>query len=678
MKQLLKTTNLFLLIFFVVVFLNACTSKQPLKNKSALVATDSTDFYITQSEQTSLNFNEQHHFLEHAYQLTENTQDTVKNQNLLKIAYQTYLLNDSIFFKKVNSEALLLSEKLHDSAAIADAHWNYGNFFVDKEVMDSAYYHYNKAYNNFRAIQNEYYSGKILFNMAFIQGRLHNPIESEILTYNAITKFEPLNKNSELYECYNHLGLIYLDINDYSKALDANNKALDYLKKIGQKGISYEKSLNNIGLVYEQKGDYKKAVVNFNKALENDSLKFKDINFYAILIDNLAYNQFKSGDTAQVLNKFNKALKIRDSLNNNTGITIGKLHMAEYYAANKDKPKALNLVKEALNLATQVNNNGYKLSSLKLLSKIDTLQTSTYLKTYIAIKDSLLIKERTLQNKFTRIQFETDTYIKETDFLTKQRLWIILISTITLSILSLLYIGKRQQARKKELAFEKHQQRTNEQIYGLIIEKQAKLEEGRLNERNRIAEELHDGILGKLFGTRMNLGFLDLKGDDKNLQKFDASINELQNIEKEIRTISHALKNDLLASQSNFMIIVEDLINNQDTVSGFTCNLTSDKTINWANFNDNIKINLYRIIQEALQNINKHAKATKVFVDFSMNNSNLILKIQDDGLGFDIKKTKSGIGLKNIRSRVEKISGTLTIRSTINKGTTIIISTSIA
>jgi len=599
--------------------------------------------------------------------------------------------------------------------------------------MDSAYYHYYKANVYFNALHDDYHSGNMLYNMAFIQGRLHNPIESEILTYNAIAKFEPLDKNLRLYECYNHLGLIYLDINDYDKALEANQKALGYLKKIKQKDILFERSLNNIGLVYEQLKDYKQALANFKKALESDSLKFKNPDLYATLVDNSAFNQFKSGDTTHVRQQFNSALEIRDSLNNTSGIIYSKLHMAEFYFAYKDTARAVAYTKEALNLATQVNNNGNKLNALKLLSSIDPLKASSYLKTYVNLKDSLLISERALHNKFTRIQFETDTYIKKTDVLTNQRVWIILTSTLLLLILSVLYLAKRQQARKKELAFEQQQQKTNEQIYGLIIEKQTKLAEGQQKERQRIAEELHDGVLGKLFGTRMSLGFLNLTGDAPSLEKFNNGVDEiqkiekeiraishalknelltsqsnfllvikdllasqdaiggfktvlkfnngvdeLQKIEKEIRAISHALKNELLTSQSNFLLVIKDLLANQDAIGGYKTVLKCDKLINWPSINENLKINLYRIIQESLQNINKHAKASKVIIDFKLKDKLLVLKIQDDGVGFNVNKTKSGIGLKNIRSRVEKLNGSLSISSTINKGTTLLISNAIS
>ena len=678
MIQFINASIRFLIVLSVLVFWGACQSKSPLKTNNKLTATDSVDYYVAQSEKSNLNNGTAVQLLERAYQYNKTAPDSVRIKNLLKIAYRAYTLNDSSFFIKTNNEALILSENLNDSANSADAHWNFGIYFTDKEVMDSAYYHYYKANFYFNALHDDYHLGNMLYNMAFIQGRLHNPIESEILTYNAIAKFEPLDKNLRLYECYNHLGLIYLDLNDYDKALEANQKALDYLKKINKKEVLYEKTLNNIGLVYEQKGEYEKAVNNFKKALENKHLKSDDSYTYALLIDNLAYNQFKSGDTTHVRRQFNSALKIRDSLNNTSGIIRSKLHMAEFYFAYKDTARAVAYTKEALNLATQVNNNGNKLNALKLLSSIDPLKASSYLKTYVNLKDSLLISERALHNKFTRIQFETDTYIKKTDVLTNQRVWIILTSTLLLLILSVLYLAKRQQARKKELAFEQQQQKTNEQIYGLIIEKQTKLAEGQQKERQRIAEELHDGVLGKLFGTRMSLGFLNLTGDAPSLEKFNNGVDEIQKIEKEIRAISHALKNELLTSQSNFLLVIKDLLASQDAIGGFKTVLNCDKLINWPSINENLKINLYRIIQESLQNINKHAKASKVIIDFKLKDKLLVLKIQDDGVGFNVNKTKSGIGLKNIRSRVEKLNGSLSISSTINKGTTLLISNAIS
>jgi len=673
LKILLKTYRLLLLFCFVFIFLLGCNKN--LGNKPIFTTTDSVSYYINQSKKTS--FSKKHKLLIKAYLLNKNKNDSIKNKNLLKIASQTYLINDSVLFKKVNGKALKLSKKLKDSADISGAYWNFGDFYGKKEIMDSAYYHYHKAYNYYKAINNDYNTANMLYDMAFIQGRLNNPAESEILTYKAIAIYKALKKFSDLYDCYNLLGLIYIDMDDYNKALKANNKALIYLKKIKQKGTLYQGTLNNIGLVYEKEGKHKKAVTYFKQALKTNSLKIKDPFFYAILIDNLAYNKFKSGDSTRVIKQLYAALKIRDSLKSVLGAVISELHLAEFYYTYKNTDKALVCAKEALTIATKTSNNTAKLSALKLLSKIDTTKATKYLNAYITLNDSLIKVERKLRNKFTRIQFQTNEYIKETHLLTQQRFWIILASFVVVLLIASLYFTKKQQARNKELIFEQQQQKANEQIYKLMIKQQTKLQEGQLKERHRIAEELHDGILGKLFGTRMQFGFLNLKGDDNSLQKFNANVDELQKIEKEIRGISHALKNELLTSQSNFMVILKTLINNQSKISGFKYKFTSDKSINWENINDKLKINLYRIIQEALQNIVKHAKATKIKIDFNLKNNRLVLTIQDDGIGFDVKKAKKGIGLKNIRSRVQKLNGKLVINTAVGKGAVLLISVNI-
>jgi len=83
---------------------------------------------------------------------------------------------------------------------------------------------------------------------------------------------------------------------------------------------------------------------------------------------------------------------------------------------------------------------------------------------------------------------------------------------------------------------------------------------------------------------------------------------------------------------------------------------------------DVIKINCYRVIQEALQNIIKYAKAAQVSVSFSFTNNTLILNIQDNGVGFDSSKNNKGIGLQNITARIKKLKGTFVITSSLGQG----------
>ena len=124
----------------------------------------------------------------------------------------------------------------------------------------------------------------------------------------------------------------------------------------------------------------------------------------------------------------------------------------------------------------------------------------------------------------------------------------------------------------------------------------------------------------------------------------------------------------------NFIKMANTLLKKQSEISGFKCTLSDDDLINWDEIDNNVKINIYRIIQEAIQNINKYAKASIVKISFSLDKEILHLTIKDNGDGFNVKNIKKGIGLKNMASRAQKLEGTFKINSNINQGTTIEIS----
>ena len=84
-----------------------------------------------------------------------------------------------------------------------------------------------------------------------------------------------------------------------------------------------------------------------------------------------------------------------------------------------------------------------------------------------------------------------------------------------------------------------------------------------------------------------------------------------------------------------------------------------------------LKHNLYRILQELIANSVKHAAAKRVQMSFNLHTNLLIVMFEDDGKGFDINSTKNGIGLKNIKERIALINSTMTIDSTLTKGTQI-------
>lgn len=663
---------IFQLFFLVLITFNLTSCQVPNQDPSAkIVEVDSVSIWIQNAKNKSINLEARKQALHKAYQQNKfQKNDSVKNSNLSKIAYEGYQLKDSVFFKKANLEAQNLSIKLRDTLEIGNTHWNYGMYYLEKEQNDSAYYHYYEAYKYFQAINHEFFAGKMLYNMAIIQKDAKDYTGSEVLTFQAISTFSRLQKYKYLYLCYNLLGTIFNEIQEYNKSILYHRKALENLEKVEKNGKYKESSLNNLGLVYQKQGDYKMSSAYFNQALKNRNLKKQDINLYSKILDNLAYTKFLSGDTANLPQEFFLSLNIRDSLNYTSGIIMSKLHLAEFYTKYADTAKALLNAEEAHKLAQEVSNNRDVLASLLLLSNLDTKNASRYFKNYATLSDSLQTEERKIRDKFTRIRFETDEYIEKTELLSAQNMKISIGSFVALLILSLLYFLKVQRTKNKELLFEKEQQKSNVEIYSLMLKQQSSLEEGRLKERQRISEDLHDGVLGKIFGTRLALDFLNINGDDETIKKHKLYVDELQNIEKEIRTISHELKNEILSSQTDFIKIVENLLNTQSEIGGFNFKIINNK-ITWDIIDNKIKINFYRIIQEAIQNINKYSTAKNVKIAFDLINDSVYLNIEDDGLGFDASRKSKGIGIKNMKSRVSKLNGNFDIKSAVNMGTKI-------
>jgi len=284
------------------------------------------------------------------------------------------------------------------------------------------------------------------------------------------------------------------------------------------------------------------------------------------------------------------------------------------------------------------------------------------------LSDSLLRNERQARDKFTRIEFETDQIIAEKEQISKERL-IFLLSSIGLLIAAILiYIIISQRAKNKQLRFNQLQQEANEEIYNLMLAQQNKIEEGRTVEKKRISKELHDGILGKLFGTRLSLDSLNMVNTPDAVKTREKYLNGLKNIEEEIRKISHDLSNDFV-SDSNFVDIISALIETQTQAYNLKFSFENDASINWDDFPNKTKIHIYRMLQETLQNIYKHANANEVKISFKLKNNVILMSIEDDGDGFNVNKARKGIGLKNIDSRVSEIGGVAKVFSEINKGT---------
>ena len=466
------------------------------------------------------------------------------------------------------------------------------------------------------------------------------------------------------------LGNIAKESDRYNDAIEYHEKSLELREKMNDRKYLEVSSLNNIGLVYVKKREYNKAIDFYNRGLAYDSVFVKRPKTYARLLDNLAYARFLSGEKADYPKLFDKPLRIRDSIDDRLGLATNNLHIADYYARSGYPDAANNYGRTALDISKSIPYNKGVLESLVLLAKVNPpTEALKYSNEYIGLSDSLQREQSRFRNQFARIRYETEELEQENTKVTRQRKWLInaILGIVSLTLLS--YILIQRSIAKKELRFRESQQQANEEIYSLMLNQQGKLEEGKQLEKQRISEELHDSVLGRLFGIRLSLAGLNHKEGEKVIETRKKFIDELKGLGQEIRQISHDLNASTFALDKLYEEVVEELIQTQCERFELKYDFKSDPEIRWDTIPDNHKVHLYRIIQESLQNINKHAKANTVTVHFEREQENHVLLIKDDGVGIEKRKTKRGIGFKNMQSRVARINGKIHIDGRPGQGT---------
>ncbi len=571
----------------------------------------------------------------------------------------------------------VINSKVVDSLQMANAHYKIGELYrKGTPLTDSAYYHYYKAEKFFKSLKNNYGVAATLYGIAEIQRNQKDYIASEVNSIEAISLLEQLEQTYKVKErksfLYNTLGIVFNELGQFEESIRYHKKSLDI--KRGLKGINKSKidnSLNNLGFVFKGIEEYGKALKYYNEILSNKNLINERPDFYALVLDNYTHTLYLSKDHRQLPNLYFKALKVTDSVNPGgyNSIIINQ-HLAEYYNDKKNKDSAKYYAYKAKEISEQYHNDDL-LKSLLLLSEIEEGDISAkHLKEYVTLNDSLQKNERAIRNKFARIRFETQQIEQENVRIAKERLWLLIISAVLIISSFLLYLVISQRNKNKELKFIQKQQETNEEIYNLMLSQNESIEEARTLEKKRISEELHDGVLGRLFGTRLSLDSLNMSNSADAIKTREQYIEELKTIEQDIRKVSHELNTDFV-SGSGFIDIIKTFLETQTDAYNLTYKLKHDDTIHWDEVSNKNKIHTYRIIQESLHNIHKHANATQVNISFNLKNNVICLKMVDNGAGFDVNKAKSGIGLKNMNSRINEINGSIEIASEKDVGTTV-------
>lgn len=195
------------------------------------------------------------------------------------------------------------------------------------------------------------------------------------------------------------------------------------------------------------------------------------------------------------------------------------------------------------------------------------------------------------------------------------------------------------------------------------------LQEGQEQERTRLAQELHDGVGARLSGIKMHLEHL--KGNTtQNLELVEKIFNNVAETLNEVREISHNLHPLALDKKGLKQLLLEYM---EELNTAGTCRYDLLVNIPETGIDKTVRLHSYRIIEELLNNINKHALASLASVQINVEHGKMEIVVEDDGIGLDRANANSeGIGLSNIHSRVNVCKGMINIDSS-ESGTTVII-----
>lgn len=664
--------------FTLVLIIIGCNQSDKKNRSTNKQIQDSISYYIQSANDFSKSEKHILQNLEKAEKLVNFQEtDSLNLTNKFYIAFIYDNINQQEKFKSLLDDVVKNSIKINDSLNLARAYSYLGEYYTTKMKMDSAVIYFHQAEKIYLKFKDNARIGRMQIKMATAKFKERDYIGSEKSAVLALNNLRLDNNKLLEYEAYNLLGITCIEIKDYDKAKEYFERAFiiadkEKLEELGQyqsKAIT----LNNLGLVNLKSEKYAVALGYFKQAIENPNLFEEYPSLYATILTNIGKCNANLRNFSSLPEDFHAALKIRKSEQNIPQIIDSELALSEYFHIKNQKDSAQFYANSAYVLSKDSKILNLQLLSIEQLRKVEPENENIYSKIYITLSDSLIATERKSSEKFARIEFETDEFRRQKEQLAIQNRNIIIFVFFVFFIGALLFVIRFQRNKNIQLQMKEAQQRANEEIYNLMLSQQKKLDEVIQKEKQRIAQELHDGVLGRLFGARLNLDSLNKKDDPKAIESRNHYISELKTIEQDIREISHELNREKFALINNFVTIIANLFEEQKSISQAKLITSIDSTIDWSKIDNTIKINLYRIIQESMQNINKYAKATTINVTIEKDKENLKLTIKDDGVGFDISKKSKGIGIQNIEARVKSCHGKFEMKSKKGEGTSLFV-----
>jgi signal transduction histidine kinase/uncharacterized protein HemY len=498
-----------------------------------------------------------------------------------------------------------------------------------------------------------------------------------------------------LAELHQNIALVYKNQERFDKSIEYYTKCETYYKTTADTTNLIE-IWSNTAVSYIAQDKYSQAILLLQQAVE--SLKDYPSPHISLVVQmNLGLVYMQIQEYSKALIYFDESLITAQEQQNKLFLTnIYNYHGANYFYL-KDYPASISYYKKALGLSKELALIDKQRSAIFGLYESNeylgnTIEALNYHKKYVALKDSLYNTETT--NRISELQEQYDTKQKEQDIQqlnienknialeselkTKQLnqfLLVIVLGTLIMFFLGLLwrYRNKQQKERTKHTKV-LHEKKVNQMINQQEIEMLDAVVDAQQKERKGVAKEIHD-TLGSFLATlkyQHEAGKELTSKGPANQEQYQLMEQLIGQTAKEVRSIAHQMATGE-KFEFDLQVTIEQLVNRIRNTQQF------DLKFNYlgASFTlpRELELTLYRVTQELLSNILKHANATEAMVQINQSETEITLMVEDNGCGFAVKtsKKKGGLGLHSIRERIEQFNGQVTIDSHPKYGTTVVI-----
>ncbi len=518
----------------------------------------------------------------------------------------------------------------------------------------------------------------ILGNIAYFSGKHEQALK---IYMGALHQAEKANRHELIAAVCNEIGTLLKKNKSLKEALGYYTRSLKEAT-LAKSNSLIANAYNNIGLIYEERGEYQKALAQYQFSLiAYRKVKEKLGESYSLEYIGFVYSLMKNYPLA--IKNLEQSLAIRKEIKDNYGIAICLIELTEVYEAKGELATAIIYGKQAVAFSKGINYPDMLQHGYLLLSKIyeenrDFDEAYRAHKSYVAVKDSIFNATKSEQITELQTKYETEKKQQQISILNKENtiqklqlsqrdFFILAISATFILALFITYLIYNRYKLKQDARLQQ------EVILQQDLATKAVLQ-AEETERKRISGELHDG-LGQMFSAvKMNLSALadHIRFEDSHGEKmFEKTLSLVDESCKEVRVISHQMAPNILL-KSGLATAVRDFIDKIDArklkinLSTFGLNDRLDQ---------NVEMVLYRVIQEAVNNVIKHAGANTLDIQLSKDEEGINAMIEDNGKGFDSAELEhfEGIGLKNIRTRVEFLKGQVDFSSTQGAGTLVAI-----